>query len=68
MPLVSVRVLEPGSHTGVNKEDKGAAEWNLMRKAPPVLHFDRAPGRVMHSDVVTNYRRGYSHRKQAAMS
>jgi hypothetical protein len=67
-PLVSVRVLEPGSYAGVNKEDEAAGDWNLMRKARPVLHIDKAPGRVTHSDVVTNYKRGHGHRRQAAMS
>jgi hypothetical protein len=66
IPLVSVRELELDSNTGVNKEDEGAGDGNLMWKAPP--HFDDAPGRVRPWDVVMNYRPGHDHRKQAAMS
>lgn len=68
MPLVSVRVLEPGSYAGVNKEDEAAGDWNLMRKTQPVPHIDRVPGKVTCSDVVANYKRGHGHRRQAAMS
>jgi hypothetical protein len=60
--------LEPGSYAGVNKEDEASGDWNLMRKARPVMHVDKAEGKVMHSDVVMNYRRGHGCRKEGAMS
>lgn len=66
--VISVRILEPGSYAGVNKEDEAAGDWNLMRKTRPVPHIDRVPGRVTCSDVVMNYRRRHGHRKQSDMN
>jgi hypothetical protein len=65
---VSVRVLEPGSYTGVNKENEAAGNWNLMRKVQPAVHANKVPGKVTSSDVVMNSVPGYGRSRQAAKS
>ncbi|KDR13862.1 piRNA biogenesis protein EXD1 [Zootermopsis nevadensis] len=66
--IISVRVLEPGSYPGVNKENEAAGNWNLMRKVQPPVHADKVPGKVTSSDVVMNSRPGYGHSRKAAMN
>lgn len=61
-------MLEPGSYTGVNKENESAGSWNLMRKAQPAMHIDKVPGKVTSADVVMNFIPGRGRGTQAAMS
>jgi hypothetical protein len=64
----SVRVLEPGSYTGVNKENEAAGNWNLMRKSQPAGHANKVPGKVTSSSVVMNSIPRYGRSRQASMS
>jgi hypothetical protein len=64
--FVSVRILEPGSYTGVKNE--AAGNWNLMQTVDPLVRIDKIPGKVTESDVVMNHIPRYSHSNRAAMS
>ena len=49
-----VRVLEPSSFKGIDKENEAAGDWNLMRKSQTTVHNSKAFGKVTDADVVMN--------------
>ncbi|KAJ9594934.1 hypothetical protein L9F63_013750 [Diploptera punctata] len=62
--VLKIRVLEPCSYTGVNKENEAAGEWNLMRKPKTNVHSNKAIGKVTNTDVVMNIKPAYGSNRQ----
>lgn len=62
--VLNIRVLEPCSYAGVNKESEGAGDWNFMRKVQTTVQNNKALGKVTDADVVMNLMPGHGSNKQ----
>ncbi|KAJ4450715.1 hypothetical protein ANN_02145 [Periplaneta americana] len=60
-----VRILEPGSYTGVDTTNEAAGNWNLMRKTESSVISNKLPARVVPADVVMNCKPGYGQNRQS---
>lgn len=61
-----VRILEPGSYTGVDTTNEAAGNWNLMRKAESSVISNKFPGRVTTADVVMNCKPGHGYNRSVS--
>ncbi|XP_069678987.1 piRNA biogenesis protein EXD1 [Periplaneta americana] len=63
--VLCVRILEPGSYTGVDTTNEAAGNWNLMRKTESSVISNKLPARVVPADVVMNCKPGYGQNRQS---